>query len=71
MAEHVMGSLNASLAKRKAEKYSPELESEIRNWLALQLEDERFKDVNEPLHILLKDGVLLCTFVYFIFLCFL
>lgn len=58
--EHVMGSLNASLAKKKAEKYSPELEQETRNWLAEQLGNEEFKNPSNTVFSLLKDGVLLC-----------
>jgi hypothetical protein len=58
--ESVMGSLNASLAKKMAEKYDPTLELNIRSWLAEILEKPEFTDQANNLQELLKDGVLLC-----------
>lgn len=63
MSEHVMGSLNASLAKKKAKKYSPELENDTRKWLSEQLNNEEFINPSVTVFSLLQNGVLLCELV--------
>ena len=60
---HILGSLNASLAQKMAEKYSPELETNIRSWLATELNNPQFADSSLELQPQLKDGIQLCTYV--------
>ena len=52
----VMGSLNASLAKKLAEKYDPTLEENIRTWLSTTLSQPEITRPECNLQEYLKNG---------------
>jgi len=57
-------SLNESIAQKKAEKYDPALEENVRAWLGAMVDRAaEFTNPSNSLCDLLKDGVVLCTYV--------
>lgn len=59
--ERVVGSLNATLAAKLANKYDSNLDLSIREWISGILQDNVIKDCSIPLSELLHDGTCLCS----------